>query len=312
MDTRVYLFTGFLDSGKSSFIKDTVIKTDFCENEKTLLIVSEQGEIKYDVQELKSHDCDLIYISSSDEWSLTHLQQWENQYHPTQVLVEVNGMFNVDDFMKQHLPPNWSIVQVLTTINTQTFSLYLQNMRSLFYQHVVYSDLVVLNRIQDSVKKSYLRNNIKAINSNCQIIYEKEDGTVQTLENDELPYDINENYIHISDYNFGIFCMDLLEEPQKYNHKKITIKGKFIGLDKVIPHGFILGRQALVCCEDDTSLIGLICTHDFAHQFIPNEWLELTGTLNTQYDENNRIISILNVDSLKVVPPLKNEYVSFD
>jgi len=40
MKTRIYLFTGFLDSGKSTFINDTLTTTDFCENEKSLLIVS--------------------------------------------------------------------------------------------------------------------------------------------------------------------------------------------------------------------------------------------------------------------------------
>ena len=43
MKTRIYLFTGFLDSGKTSFINDTITTTDFCEGEKSLLIVSEQG-----------------------------------------------------------------------------------------------------------------------------------------------------------------------------------------------------------------------------------------------------------------------------
>ena len=43
MKTRIYLFTGFLDSGKTTFINDTITSTDFCEGEKSLLIVSEQG-----------------------------------------------------------------------------------------------------------------------------------------------------------------------------------------------------------------------------------------------------------------------------
>ena len=34
MNTRIYLFTGFLDSGKSSFINDTITTTDFVKMRK--------------------------------------------------------------------------------------------------------------------------------------------------------------------------------------------------------------------------------------------------------------------------------------
>ncbi len=37
MNTRIYLFTGFLDSGKSSFIIDTITTTDFCQQRKDFI-----------------------------------------------------------------------------------------------------------------------------------------------------------------------------------------------------------------------------------------------------------------------------------
>lgn len=64
MKTRIYLFTGFLDSGKTSFIRDTIIDTDFCEGEKSLLLVSEQGEIEYNQEQLESFNCDIVYVTS--------------------------------------------------------------------------------------------------------------------------------------------------------------------------------------------------------------------------------------------------------
>ena len=44
----VYLFTGFLDSGKTTFIQDALESRDFGEGEQTLLIVCEEGEIEYE------------------------------------------------------------------------------------------------------------------------------------------------------------------------------------------------------------------------------------------------------------------------
>lgn len=313
MKTRIYLFTGFLDSGKSTFINDTITTTDFCEGEKTLLIVSEQGEIEYNQEQIESFHCDIIYVTSEEQWTYEFFEELKEKYNPTQVLVELNGMFNVNRFLACSLPDEWEVVQVLTTINARTFGLYIQNMRSLLFQHVVHTDLLIFNRIDDSIKKSFLRNNIKAINSSCQIIYEREDGTVNTLDDDELPFDISGNELDILDHDFGIFCMDALDHPDKYDGKIITMKGKFIGRDKQIEDGFVIGRLAMVCCEEDTSLIGMICEHPAAKQLIPNEWIQVKGKIHLEYDDElGGDVCILKVEDLKVVPPLENEYVTFD
>lgn len=313
MKTRIYLFTGFLDSGKSTFINDTITTTDFCENEKSLLIVSEEGEFEYNQEQIESFNCDIVYVSNEDQWTYEYFEELKTKYNPTQVLIEVNGMFNINRIIACSLPSDWEIVQVLTTINAQTFALYIQNMRSLVFQHVAHTDLLIFNRIDNSIKKSFLRNNIKAINSTCQIIYEKEDGTVNTMEDDELPFDITAPELNILDHDFGIFCMDALDHPEKYEGKIITMKGKFIGRDKQLEDGFVIGRLAMVCCEDDTSLIGMICEHPAAKQLIPNEWIEVKGVIELDYDPSiGGNVCILKVDHLKVVPPLDNEYVTFD
>lgn len=313
IDTRIYIFNGFLDSGKTSFLLDTILDTDFCENEKTLLIITEEGEIEYDQEKVEAVNCDLVYMENEDEFTYKYLLSLKEKYDPTQVLIELNGMYNTNRILAAKKPKGWEIVQILTTINAQTFNLYVNNMRSLVYNQVVHSDLVIFNRIDDTMKKSFLRNTIKAINGAVQIIYEKEDGTVNTMEDDELPFDTSGDYLDILDHDFGIFCMDTLDHPETYDQKTIKIRGKFIGLDKHIPHGFILGREAMVCCADDTSLIGMVCVHQSCKQLIPNEWLELEGKVYLRYDEEiGGNIDVLYVTDLKVIPPLENEYVTFD
>lgn len=313
MKTRIYLFTGFLDSGKSTFINDTITTTDFCEGEKSLLIVSEQGEVEYNQEQIESFNCDIVYVSSEDQWTYEFFEELKQKYNPTQVLVELNGMYNVNRFLACSLPDEWEVVQVLTTINAQTFGLYIQNMKSLLFQHVVHTDLLIFNRINDSIKKSFLRNNIKAINSSCQIIYEKEDGTVNTMDEDELPFDTSSDELEILDHDFGLFCMDAMDHPEKYAGKTVTMKGKFIGRDKQIEDGFVIGRLAMVCCEEDTSLIGMVCEHPAGKQLIPNEWIQVKGVIENDYDpELGGEVCILKVEDLKVVPPLENEYVTFD
>ena len=41
----VYLFTGFMDSGKTSLIKDTIFENDFANGSKGLIIMCEDGDV---------------------------------------------------------------------------------------------------------------------------------------------------------------------------------------------------------------------------------------------------------------------------
>ena len=43
-DMPVYLFTGFLEGGKTKFIQETLEDRRFCNGERTLLLVCEEGE----------------------------------------------------------------------------------------------------------------------------------------------------------------------------------------------------------------------------------------------------------------------------
>ena len=47
MTTPVYICTGFLDSGKTTFIKDTLMKQDWIIDGPTLLLRCEEGEVDY-------------------------------------------------------------------------------------------------------------------------------------------------------------------------------------------------------------------------------------------------------------------------
>lgn len=312
METRIYLFNGFLDSGKSTFINDTITQTDFCKGERTLLLIFEEGEIAYNQELIESFNVDLVYLKPQD-WQIEKLNELKNKYHPTQVIVEVNGMMDVTEVVNTSLPMDWTIVQSVVTIDASTFSLYLNNLRSLVYSQVVNSELVIFNRVDENMKKSFLRNNIKAINNYAQIIYEKSDGTVNTFEDEPLPYDINAPILEIEDCDFGIFCLDALENAKTYAGKTVRLKGKMMGLDATVDNGFILGRQAMICCEEDTKLIGIICESKYTSQLIQGEWLIVEGVISLLFDPKLDVpICLLHVTKLQGCLPLKQEYVTFD
>ena len=152
METRVYIFAGFLDSGKTSFINDTLMNPDFYSGEDTLLISFEEGEVSYNETYLKKSNT-ALEILDYEKFTTLQLKQLELKYRPTQIIIEANGMMDLNVFVKEKIPENWNVVQVLTTINANTFSMYLNNMRSLVYGQIVFSDLVIFNRYDKSIKK---------------------------------------------------------------------------------------------------------------------------------------------------------------
>ena len=88
----VYLFTGFLGSGKSTFIQDTLETPEFGEGASTLLLVCESGEVHYD----ESKFTDKVYIETIErETDLTEarLNGIASKYVFDRVLVEYNGMW---------------------------------------------------------------------------------------------------------------------------------------------------------------------------------------------------------------------------
>ena len=77
-DVMVYLMTGFLDSGKSQFLKFTLTQDYFQIDGTTLLILCEEGEEEFDPLEMAKHGVKIIKIEEQEELTEAFL----NELHP--------------------------------------------------------------------------------------------------------------------------------------------------------------------------------------------------------------------------------------
>ena len=62
----VYIFMGFLESGKTMFANDTLLEKKFTEGDKTLLLVCEEGVQEYDEEELKKNNIYMEVLEEAD------------------------------------------------------------------------------------------------------------------------------------------------------------------------------------------------------------------------------------------------------
>ena len=281
----VYFFTGFMDSGKTTLIQETLFENGFAEDDDRILIIAcEDGDVEYDTEKLKTINASVATIDTEAEFNTEHLQEIADQYRPDVVFVEYNGTWGVGEVYEMELPKNWVIVQSLATVDATTFEMYMANMRSMMMEQFFQAEVVIFNRCDDNTPKSKFRGNIKAVNRPAQIVYERADGTIDDRE-EELPFDINADVIEISDADYALWFMDCMENPKKYDGKKVH----FLGLvynpkDGKLKRGVIVpGLFAMTCCVEDITFLGMMCKTGMENTPEHRSWIDLTARIKVEF-----------------------------
>lgn len=307
----IFLVTGFLEGGKTSFVKEIFNDPDFTEGEKIVLIVCENGIEEYEENILTKNNATLIHINNKEELTSSFLKQCNKDDNPTKVIIEYNGMWQFDVIDNLEFPRGWEIVQIITPIDASTFNGYMNNMKSLLTEQFKNSELIIFNRCTEKTDKLSFRNSIKAINPKTKIIFELETGEIDDSPL-ELPFDINADVIEFRDYDFGVWYVDAMESPEKYEGKKIKIKGIAYSNPKYPKNVFAIGRDAMTCCEDDISFLGILCQSDKPFNFKDNQWIEIDGIIHKQFiSSEQQEIPFLRVKDYKVIDKLEDDLIYF-
>ena len=312
MEAPVYIVTGFLESGKTKFMEEMISDPDFSEGERTLLIVCEEGEEEYDDALLKRSNTVMVNLESPEEMAGA-LVELDQKYRPERVLIEYNSTWLMESLYKAKKPKNWELAQIITLIDATTFDLYLKNMRKFMADGIQEGDLILFNRCTPDTPKSKWRRAALAMNNTARIIFENTDGTMEDGVSDEdLPYDVKADPIQIGDTEFGIFYLDALEHPDRYDGKRIRAKGRAFRMQDMPKQCFVFGRHAMTCCADDIGGIGYLCRYNSK---IPNvkDWIWLTAKVEASFSPlHGRDAIVLLEDSISPAEPPKEELVYFN
>ena len=309
MDLRpVYIFTGFLDSGKTTSIKNTLLDPRFTENEKTLICVFEQGDVEYDADFLKKTNSSVEYL---DFASLTPdtMKELDKKHKPDRVFVELNGMDNGIEFFKKGMIKGLEVAQILTTIDGSKFKVNMNNLKQFFYNHISISELAIINR-SDGQDLRYFRNNLKGINQRIQILYEDVNGNVSNKIEDNY-FDLTKPVI-VNDEDFGLWYMDLIDNQEKYDGVEITVNGYYYRVDDENPAVMGFGRKAMVCCSNDLQEILFPVFYDKQNDLEINKFYTLHGTLRLTNTVENTRVCIFYLDDYKICKELDDSLVYFN
>lgn len=283
-DVPVYLFLGFLESGKTKFIQETLEDTRFNQGEKTVILMCEEGIEEYDLAAFKSGNVFIETIDGEAELTAERLSDIEKRLRPDRVMCEYNGMFLVQKLFDA-LPENWQVVQSFMFVDSSTFLSYNGNMRQLVYDKLNVSDLVAFNRFDDKYDRDIFHKTVRAVSRRTEIIFEYVDGTVVPDDTvDPLPFDLDAPVIEISDRDYAIWYQDLCEEMSKYDGKTLRLHVRLIK-NKLLPDAFIAGRDLMSCCVEDIRLAAVACRNPENIGIEDGEWYEVTGKLEVRFSK---------------------------
>ena len=277
----VYIVNGFLESGKTLFIRDTMEDPYFTEDGSTLIIACEDGVEEYDPAWLKGRHFPYEYVEGIEDFTLEKLEAFKKQYKPSKVMIEYNGMWGMEAWRNISFPRGWFPAQQITLVDATTFDVYMQNMKSQFMDMIQESDLVIFNRCTEDTKASSYKRNIRAANPRAQVDFEREAGEPFEFE-DELPFDINADIVDIGDIDYGIWYVDAMDHPDHYDGKTIRFKCCVMKSRGVTKGYFVPGRRAMTCCADDTMFLGFLCKSQNTDKLKNGMWITLTAKVNVE------------------------------
>lgn len=303
------MINGFLESGKTEFIKFTLGQPYFQIKGKTLLIVCEEGENEYEEALLKKSRTVMELIEDEEDFDPQRLVELEKKHKPDRIIIEYNGMWN---YKEMKLPWYWKIEQQITIIDGSTFPMYYTNMRSLLAEMIRKSELIIFNRCDGIEELNVYKRNIKAVNQTADVIFEDANGEIDIIFEEDLPFDLNARIIELDNQGYGIWYLDSMDHLERYVGKTLRFDAMVLKPENFKKGYFVPGRMAMTCCADDMAFLGYACQYDGAETLNQKDWVKVTATVSKEYWEDYKGEGpVLHAISVEPTKKPKDDIISF-
>ena len=168
--TPVYLIAGFLDGGKTSFING-ILSDGFALEDRTMLLCCEEGEVDYDPKVLRN--VTIVKVEDQEDLTPEFLLAQQKKCRAAQILVEFNGMWQIQDFYVNSMPQSWALYQIIAAVEGPTFEMYAKNMASLMMEKLRNADMICINRCDSGLCAALRQKNLRLVNRRADIYLER-------------------------------------------------------------------------------------------------------------------------------------------
>ncbi len=284
----IYMITGFLEAGKTSFLQEVLDGGDFADGQRGLLILCEEGETEYDEKALAGMNISVITVEEQEDFNVSFLRDCVKHYRPKRIFIEMNGMWDCKWLYGNQLPVDMAIAQVITIVDGSTFPVYLNNMRSILSNLFQFTEMAIFNRCTTDMDLLSFRRTVRGLNPRAMVYFEDADGNPIDPGRDVPPFDFNADVIQVSDMDYGLWYLDAYESKDRYNGKKVRFRAKIMKSRRLPSNMFIPGRNVMTCCAEDIRFVGYLCKADFAGLLKPRQWVWLTAEIRYEYQKEYR------------------------
>lgn len=189
--TYIDIITGFLESGKTTFINKLMNSSLFDQYKKVVLIVCEEGISEYESMLLEKRNIHKVVIEDESELNDNLIYRIKKEYNPDYVIVEYNGTWDIANLIGLRLPFGLKIRNILSIHKAGTFHYYLSNMASLLQPHILNSDIVLVNEGEKLTKEKKVKliRDIKNINSKIDVSFLDDSFNSDKIDNYFAPFE---------------------------------------------------------------------------------------------------------------------------
>ncbi len=276
----VYLFTGFLEAGKTQMTQESLENPNFNDGCRILLLVCEEGIEEYDPSLFFGQNVHRMTIDKESDLTLELLADYNRNHRIDRVMVEYNGMWPLETLYAA-LPHNWVVYQQLMFVDARTALLYNANMRQLMVDKLQNADTVIFNRAENADRDA-LHKLVRGISRMSQIAYEVGDELEYDETVDPLPFDVDAPIVTIEDKDYAFFYRDLSDSMPDWDGKTVKFKGLIARNRELGDKAIVIGRHIMTCCEDDIAFGGLVCNFDRPVSYQTGEWLVVTAKIRIE------------------------------
>ncbi|MBR6071527.1 MAG: hypothetical protein IKP77_01685 [Acholeplasmatales bacterium] len=301
----VFLLNGFLESGKTTLIKEIVENNEQYHDNSTVIITCEEGEVEYDDKWCEKYQVHVEVIDKQEDLTPAYLKKIDEIYAPDRIVMEYNSFFDWD---AQEFPEYMVIYQQITLIDAKTFNVMFNNMKKIFQQMVQNSSLVIFNRCDGIKDLGLYRRWIRGLTQQAQIAFEDKNGNLTTMLDEDLPYDLSKDVICFEEDVYPTWYVDVFDNYEKYFNKTFKFKAFVRGIEKKT---IVVGHDVMTCCSEDIQFLGYEVVNESKTKVKLGDCVYLECYVTREYsDLAQEEVVMLHAKGITVLPPEKPKVLS--
>lgn len=170
MKAQIDIYTGFLGSGKTSLIKQS-LRNHQNSNERIVVILCEEGEEAVNETDYPQNNVFIKRLTKHERLEKSIIKSIYNKYQPDRIIIEQNGMSSVEELLgvldERCLRKFCNVNSIFNVIDCRTFDMLMNLTGSNLIEQISNSDLIILNYFNTISKQriNSIKKTIKTFNT---------------------------------------------------------------------------------------------------------------------------------------------------